>query len=47
MSKRINWKKVKERESFFLKHGRFPNRSERVSNKGKPTLIFGHNTVSR
>lgn len=47
MSKKINWKKVRKRESFFLKHDRFPSKKEMASTKNKPVLMFGFNSVSR
>lgn len=47
MSKKINWKKLKKRENFFLKTGRMPTDSEMKSVKGKPRLMFGFNTISR
>ncbi len=47
MSKKnkIDWKKQKEREKFFIRNGRFPRPGELDANKGKPVLLFGYNTA--
>lgn len=43
--KTIDWKKQRERERFYLRHGRFPRPGELEASKGKPVLLFGYNTA--
>jgi hypothetical protein len=43
MAKKINWREIRRRESFFLKRGYFPKGKQDA--KKRPVIFYGMNTV--
>lgn len=43
-ARKINWKRQRKREAFFLKTGRMPYKKE-LSNSQQPHISYGYNTT--